>query len=112
MNNMTTTEAISIMELYMPYESQPRNYHMLELALAAMKEKAEREQRCNVVYRHRHAGGYKYTECPECGRTIETDKPYEGDYPYCGGCGGIIFDASQPFCCWCGCKLGEVQGDE
>lgn len=78
---------------------------MIDSALEALRKKAERPKGCGIIYHHRFLGGYKHVSCPNCGAEVVSSKPDEGNFPYCGGCGKVILDISQPFCGWCGRPL-------
>lgn len=60
-----------------------------------------------IIYKERHIGGYKYTQCPRCNHEFEIEHPMEFKMPYCSTCGKIILDAAQNYCCWCGEKIEE-----
>lgn len=55
----------------------------------------------------RIVGNYRDDICPECKHKYQTGGQSEISMPYCGGCGKIVLDATQNFCCWCGCEFEE-----
>jgi NAD-dependent SIR2 family protein deacetylase len=55
-----------------------------------------------IIHSHRIYGDYKYSKCPACKTEIEVGHPVELNLPYCENCRGIVLDAAQLYCCWCG----------
>jgi len=69
------------------------------------KRKARLNTMAKMVYKNRVMGGYKYVSCPKCNYEIEVNHPIELGMPYCSDCDGIVLDATQKYCCWCGEKF-------
>ena len=64
----------------------------------------------HIVLKHRHMGGYNTINCPECGTEIETQRPVEGDEPYCSVCGAQLAESFQDVCPRCGALMDGKDG--
>lgn len=51
---------------------------------------------------------YRDEKCPECNHEYQTGSQTELNMPYCGECGKIVLDATQIYCCWCGCEFNKT----
>lgn len=85
----------------------------MAVALSLLIERAKTS--ANMVMRKRHVGGFKYYngKCDHCGSSIceEIDHPAELEMPYCGGCGMIVFDATQKYCGFCGIRFNDAEAE-
>lgn len=66
-------------------------------------------ERGHIVWKDRHVGGYKYIQCPQCKKEIETEHPIDTKYPYCSRCGSLLEDSFMNYCPSCGARM-DLEG--
>ena len=66
-------------------------------------------ERGHIVWKDRRVGGYKYIQCPQCKKEIETEHPIDTKYPYCSRCGSLLADSFMNYCPSCGARM-DLEG--